>query len=1660
MDPTYNGTVSLWASVDHPDDRRRTDNYITVNVPVIARVDLTVGIEGGDGATIGAPSTFAVMVSNGGTEPSNGTVVVHLSPYWEFTIDEASGDGWLCSFGTCSTDATVAAGGTLPPIAVTGAPNGTEDGTISLSAFVSGGSNGRLGNDSSSLTVPVAVTSDLVLAMVADSEVFLVGERNAYTLEVTHAGTTVIDEPVSVTVHLGSWFTGVTGSGEGWTCTSPYDPYVTCQHPGPIPADAALSAISVDGLLEEAFFDVRGSASVSGGTADQRHDNSRVELNTPTAGTSDVSVAVSATATSVGSALVETVTVNNALDTEAIGPIRVTVGVGAFVDAAADGEGWVCAPVTVELRCTHPGPVPGSEALPPITVSGTAAPTYAGVAYVYASVDAPTDANYANDSDYRDVDVAAPIDLAIAIDDGGTPFVSHQTGRLSVDVSNHGIETSSGAVVVAGTVRGVESISPIGDGWVCTIDVPDVECTHPGPVAAGDGLPTIAFDVVSIPGWSTVISSLTVSGGGDGRTIDNSASLFTAVTVVVDLDVAVSDGDASFDAGGTGTYDVAVGNVGSASSSGNITVTLDVDGPVVIDDATGDGWTCASGVGTEWVCNTDAVVDPDASLPTITVTVAVTTTPGVTATLYAAVAGGGDDGGSGNFAAESTPILSPDLTMTVSDGDATFTAPGSGTYSIAVRNAGGASTVGDVVVTPTVSGPATLVALSGDGWTCDTESCSRSDSLPIGGTYPAITAEVAVTVTSVRTVFLSATVTGFDANAFNSTDSDDTPVVVPADLAISAQAPLWIVGRPGVATIVVASVGSADATGPVSVLVGVAESGSGEGWTCEPVQSSISCEHAGPVAPGSALPELSVTYTPTLDDLSGVGVRAELSDPSDGTPGNDVATTQVDVALAVDLTVTASATEPLFTVGQPGQVSFTVSNLGVEVTPGPIDLVVFQNGNGAPALAGDGWSCITLFGGTSCTHPGPLAPGASLPPVVDDFAVMIGDYPATHLNASADHPDDQRPANDGAVLAVPTLGVDLELDLVDRAGDAAGEIGDTRTFDITVANVGGLAPPGSATVTIDPGPGMLLGSTSGVGWACQPDAGVFRCSTTASVPASGDLPVLVFETFLGGDAFPSTILEASVAVPGESRINGLNAGANSFVVNGAPDLVVAVDAPEQAAVGEPLSASITVSNTGQLAANGVTTVDLDVPAGSSTVTGVGTDWLCGPADDGALLRCSTVAVLPAGDAFPTIDVALDVTAGSYPTLRLGAVVDNANDGDIRNNTAVRYLAVIGIPVFSGVASAGSFVAGRPSDLTVSIRNTGTEPGDGATIVTIDPEDADAGLVLTNANGTGWSCTMATVSACEHAGPIPAGGSLDDLVLTYLPDDARFDDGTTCRAVDFGDRLVRGCRRHGVEQPVGAQITFSNSSDVLVSEHVVGAAVRVGQPLDLRPSTGVTNLYAGNLATFTTSVTNAGVDAVTGSITLTQRIGCGLLADLSAGEQGACLPGTDVIDVTLEEVRPNGWSCSVDGEVVTCTHPGPLAAGATLPAVEIDAWIGADLLGANVWVSPSVDAAGDTNTNNDQPERGALIRLRPDPDLAVHVSAHDYTVGVNDLISAQVRNVSLDMLAGPTTLTFELGPELTSLGPVGTGWVCSGASSVSCTHAGTSTSTSTAAPAPI
>jgi hypothetical protein len=129
-----------------------------------------------------------------------------------------------------------------------------------------------------------------------------------------------------------------------------------------------------------------------------------------------------------------------------------------------------------------------------------------------------------------------------------------------------------------------------------------------------------------------------------------------------------------------------------------------------------------------------------------------------------------------------------DLSITKTHSGNFFQGQTGATYNLTVSNVGSNATVGMVTVADILPQGLTATAISGTGWNCNlgAVTCTRSDALVAGTSYPVVAVTVSVASNAAASVTNAATVSGGgELNLANDTATDITTITAPPDFAIS-----------------------------------------------------------------------------------------------------------------------------------------------------------------------------------------------------------------------------------------------------------------------------------------------------------------------------------------------------------------------------------------------------------------------------------------------------------------------------------------------------------------------------------------------------------------------------------------------------------------------------------------------------------------------------------------------------------------------------------------------------------------------------------------------------------------------------------------------------------------------------------------------------------
>ncbi len=272
---------------------------------------------------------------------------------------------------------------------------------------------------------------------------------------------------------------------------------------------------------------------------------------------------------------------------------------------------------------------------------------------------------------------------------------------------------------------------------------------------------------------------------GDGVSDLAVANTINTVTILLGMAVPIPDltitktHAGSFARGQTGAiFTITVSNNGAGPTTGTVTVADTLPAGLTATAMSGAGWTCALAT---LSCTRSDVLAAGASYSPITLTVNVAGTAAASITNTATVSGGGELNTANNTASDpATVVQVADLTITKTHAGSFAQGQTGATFSITVSNNGAGPTAGTVTATDTLPAGLTAAAMSGAGWTCAlaTLSCTRSDALEAGASYPPIILTVNVAGSAAASLTNRATVGGGgELNTANNTALDPTTVL-------------------------------------------------------------------------------------------------------------------------------------------------------------------------------------------------------------------------------------------------------------------------------------------------------------------------------------------------------------------------------------------------------------------------------------------------------------------------------------------------------------------------------------------------------------------------------------------------------------------------------------------------------------------------------------------------------------------------------------------------------------------------------------------------------------------------------------------------------------------------------------------------------------------
>jgi uncharacterized repeat protein (TIGR01451 family) len=990
------------------------------------------------------------------------------------------------------------------------------------------------------------------------------------------------------------------------------------------------------------------------------------------------------------------------------------------------GAGWACSAVVQIVTCVNPGPLPASSIT---NVTLTVAVGAAAVPQVVnrAHVGTPGDANPSNNSSIVTTPVGVPsvIDLSIAKTHSGN-IVALQPGSYNLSVTNIGTASTTGAITVTDTLpNGLTYASFLGAGWTCVPSGQVVTCTNAGPIAPAASSSVTIFVNVGATAFPTVTNRAHVATPGDANPANNTATDPTTVISVPDLALAKA-ATSAFSVGSNATYSLVVTNLAPGPTTGALTVTDNLPAGLTFVSGSGVAWTCGASGQLVTCTNPGPLAGSASTIITLTVAVGAAAAPNVTNS--ATVTTPGDVNTGNNTSTVTTPVAAmPSLDLAIGKTSSALAVGTNGTFTITVSNVSTVATTGPIAVTDNLPAGLTFISGSGPGFTCAAAgqlvTCTRTSVLGAGQSA-AIVIVVSVGSASLPSVVNSATVsTPGDNDLPNNTASTGPIPVTPSapDLAITKTlAAPPVAGQNATFLIGVTNVGTGPTTGPITVtdvlMSGLTfVSGTGPGWTCTAAGQTVTCTNAGPLAAGASTTiALTVAIAPALTAISNT---ATVATPGDTVPGNNTATVPPTPTTQVpDLALTKVA-NGTFTIGQPATYTLTVTNVGAGPTTGPITLIdQLPAGLTFVSATGTGWTCAATGQTVTCTHPGPLAPNASIS-ITLTVLPSLAAAPSVINSASVSTPGDPNPGNNGSGTTTPVGGT-IDLALTKQGPDTL-TAGGSATYTLSVRNLGTLPTSGTITVTDSLPAGLTFQSGGSNGFSCAAAGQIVTCTRTLPPLAPGATATIDVTVAVGSGVNATLRNAACVATPLDTNAAN-NCGEKTSTTTGAVDLVASKDVTTPMEVGQPATFVLTVRNVGTIAARAPLTFVDTLQSGLTFVSASGTGWSCSAA--GNVVTCTRSAPLGPNEA-STVNVVVNVGAAALPSVTNCASVRGTNETGTRTNNQ----ACISVPVADvgrlelfKRASKQTAQIGDVVDYLVRVRNAGTGPLTGVIVSDVLP----------------------------------------------------------------------------------------------------------------------------------------------------------------------------------------------------------------------------------------------------------------------------------------------------------------------------------------------------
>jgi uncharacterized repeat protein (TIGR01451 family) len=512
----------------------------------------------------------------------------------------------------------------------------------------------------------------------------------------------------------------------------------------------------------------------------------------------------------------------------------------------------------------------------------------------------------------------------------------------------------------------------------------------------------------------------------------------------------------------------------------------------------------------------------------------------------------------------------------------------------------------------------------------------------------------------------------------------------------------------------------------------------------------------------------TVNFTWRATAAGTISATATITADSDSNLGNNTQNATTTVLAGADLRLTKTDSPDPVVGGANVTYTLTASNDGPNASG---NLVLTDNLPGSSTFvsaSGTGWSCSHAAGVVTCTRNGPLAVGASAPPVTIVARIVASTGFVTNsatispaIGAVAD-PDNSNNTATATTQVLP--GADVR---IDSKGVSPNPViaGENATFTITPRN-GGPAIANTVAVTDTLPSGWTFVSATGTGWSCAASGQTVTCSrATYAVGATNNITLVATaptNAVIGPTGRTDTNTATITTTDNDPNPANNSSGVTFDILPDGADLRLAKSkSPNPVAQGSQVTSTITVTNGGPRRATGPLRV-VDQLTGETYVSESGTGWTCSVS--GSTVTCDhpNAAGLNAGASLPTLTIITTATVAGSATNQ--ACTGSSLPGGAAGATARQPLEGDPNPTNDCNSASTSSTSVRPD---LAITKTTSTPTGGDKIVSATEDRVTYTLVVTNVSPTAENATGVrisdTVPAFLTSGAFPS--SITPVVAT-------------------------------------------------------------------------------------------------------------------------------------------------------------------------------------------------------------------------------------------------------------------------------------------------------